>query len=1133
MKKSILFYVSFCLSIVLHAQQSRNIDLTVAGSLSDSLSANDRTIVSNLTLTGTVDARDFKTIRDSIPSLEHLNLEQVSIVSYHGSKGTIYGDTSYVANVIPAYAFNIYSSKLSSVILPISFTSLDNTVFMNFKGSISVDSYNQLYSTFDGVLFDKNKTTIFHCYKKGSYTIPSTVTSISNNCFSGCDSLKTLNIPASLIYIGKYVFSDLSQNAPNIIVDPLNQYFSSSDSVLFNKDKTVLIFCHKEKTGTYAIPTSVKEIRFGAFAYCSNLKSISMPEGLITIDSLAFMNCGNWVGMLNIPSTVEYIRLNAFLNCWGLMGQVILPSKLKHIGNQAFENCWNISDEMAIPSTVTYIGQYAFYACKKLSAFRFSSSLIEIGDCAFCYDTFNAIYIENEVPITFGTNNILAYFVSNVDLASTCTLYVPFGTKSSYQLAPIWKDFVNIQEMPEFKLSANSVFLPATSGSIATVDVTSNTSWLAVSTQTWLTVLPSKAKTGNGTITFLASANVGPERSAVVLISSTGLLPSTFIVTQADSIAIVQNIVDLSITTESVVNDYFFANYFDYGSSTDISYSVISDNIAVVKPTVSRINFGLIPYSAGTANITVTAKTKSGKIANIIFKVTVTSTATITCPTLVIQEIITPVLCNGESTGAIQLSVTGGTNPYRYKWSNTKTDNVIESMPAGTYSVIVTDVKGCVGVKSFTISESSKIEIDSTIHQPQCSNSDGSISLSVSGGISPYIYKWNNGTINTSITGKEAGVYSVTVTDSKSCEKHVSYQLNNVSGPQALIDTIIGSKCNESVGIIQITASGGTAPYSYLWNDNQKSKDRIGVRPGDYSVVISDASGCKTTLKANVPSKTFIQPSISLTTVSSGDGKNLIVWQKEDNDAICKYNIYREGISAGKYEKVGQCLSSKTSIFEDSLVNPLSQSWRYKIAAEDYCGKETNLSHECKTMHLQKNLGLQSEVNLDWDDYEGTDFSTYVIYRQTAAKGVEEIAKVPASISRYTDVDNIIGNKSYFVGIELPEPIDVSKPKLKSDSGPFSQSLSNLAESKLIIASEQSLSTITISPNPVKTSTIISINSQKTFSITVFDGIGRIVAFESGIGTITLNCSQILSGAYIVRIQSGNDICTKSLIVEK
>jgi hypothetical protein len=484
MKTLYLLFISLFIAVMLQAQISKNLEVT-AGSLKTTLTAEELNSVTNLTLTGTIDARDFKTLRDTLPNLKVLDLTDVNIVFYSGNEGPS-GYYSYCqAKTIPAYAFynpNTDKGKasLTTILLPLSITTIEYYGFQKCSGLTSME-------------------------------IPSLVSTIGSGAFLSCNSLISVNIPASVTSIQSNAFSCSGL----ISVDGGNPNYSSLDGVLFDKSRTGLLQCPTSKTGSYSIPSSVSYIGSEAFSNCNSLTSITIPSSVNSLGSSAFSNCS---GLISVDeenpnySSVDGVLFDksetALIKCpVSKTGSYSIPAKVTTISADAFYNC-SLITSLAIPSSVTSIGNTAFAYCSGLTSVTTDSSY----------------------PITLISYSNIFYGVNK----TTCTLNVPFGAKKFYAVADQWKDFSNIIEQSNgFILNLNTVKLAADEGSNASVEVSANVEWAANSDQTWLTVNPTSG-TGNNTLTFAATANTSvATRTAKVTVSATGFPSLTISVYQS------------------------------------------------------------------------------------------------------------------------------------------------------------------------------------------------------------------------------------------------------------------------------------------------------------------------------------------------------------------------------------------------------------------------------------------------------------------------------------------------------------------------------------------------------------------------------------------------------------------------
>lgn len=184
------------------------------------------------------------------------------------------------------------------------------------------------------------------------------------------------------------------------------------------------------------------------------------------------------------------------------------------------------------------------------------------------------------------------------------------------------------------------------------------------------------------------------------------------------------------------------------------------------------------------------------------------------------------VSCNGLANGSVNTSVSGGTPPYSYSWSNGSVNNAINSLSPGNYSVNITDANNCSKSFSTTINEPSPLVASPTQINVTCNGgSDGSATISSSGGTSPYTFSWSNGSTNSSITNLSAGTYTCTVKDLNLCQVGQSFSITQPSalngGSISPTNTTICAGASASF-TNSISPSGGSGAFTYAW---EKSTD--------------------------------------------------------------------------------------------------------------------------------------------------------------------------------------------------------------------------------------------------------------------------------------------------------------------
>ena len=203
------------------------------------------------------------------------------------------------------------------------------------------------------------------------------------------------------------------------------------------------------------------------------------------------------------------------------------------------------------------------------------------------------------------------------------------------------------------------------------------------------------------------------------------------------------------------------------------------------------------------------------------------------------------VKCNGGSTGAATV-ITSIPFPTSYLWSNGAGTATVVGLSAGEYSVTVSDVDGCEARATATILEPTNIKVSTNVvNQPSCQGSyNGLLSIFADGGVPPYTYEWENGTTLKTISSLIAGDYSVTVTDAFGCTVADTLTLSEPDPIAADIDFLNESGPGLNNGKANIIATGGTAPYTFTWSDGPVSKDRSNLKPGYYTITITDVKGC-------------------------------------------------------------------------------------------------------------------------------------------------------------------------------------------------------------------------------------------------------------------------------------------------
>lgn len=209
------------------------------------------------------------------------------------------------------------------------------------------------------------------------------------------------------------------------------------------------------------------------------------------------------------------------------------------------------------------------------------------------------------------------------------------------------------------------------------------------------------------------------------------------------------------------------------------------------------------------------------------------------------------VSCNGLTDGGVYITVSGGTTPYDFDWSNGATTEDLVNVGAGVYTGTITDANGCTFTSpQIPVTEPAVLAATVTSYEDISCNgaADGSIDVTVTGGTTPYNYSWSSTASTEDLSGLGAGTYDLTVTDDNGCSTTVTQAIIEPAVLALTLDSVVNGLCNgDSHGGIYVTAAGGTTPYTFAWSNSTANEDLTQVAAGEYTVSLTDANGCTAT----------------------------------------------------------------------------------------------------------------------------------------------------------------------------------------------------------------------------------------------------------------------------------------------
>ena len=385
--------------------------------------------------------------------------------------------------LIPDSAFN-NCSKLTSVTIPNSVTSIGNSAFYSCSGLTAITIPNSVTSI--GI------NAFNHCYRLTSVTIPNSVISIGGSAFSSCFGLTSIVVGS-----GNRVYND--GNGSNCIIQTATNTLivGCKNTVIPNSVTSIGQNAFQECTGLTAVtmPNSVTSIASSAFGNCTGLTSVTIGNSVTTIGNNAFSNCTGLTSV-TIPNSVTSIGESVFTNCSNLTSvtignsvteigyspfqdctsltsivvengntkydsrdncnaiietatntliysckNTVIPNSVTSIGENAFSNCTGLTS-ITIPNSVISIGNFAFNGCTGLTSVTIGNSVTTIGDYAFgyCTDLASITSLATTPPtIQYGTFD---------EVPDDCPIYVPSESIWEYKSTSGWRDRANyIQEI--------------------------------------------------------------------------------------------------------------------------------------------------------------------------------------------------------------------------------------------------------------------------------------------------------------------------------------------------------------------------------------------------------------------------------------------------------------------------------------------------------------------------------------------------------------------------------------------------------------------------------------------------------------------------------------------------------------
>lgn len=349
---------------------------------------------------------------------------------------------------------------------------------------------------------------------------------------------------------------------------------------------------------------------------------------------------------------------------------------------------------------------------------------------------------------------------------------------------------------------------------------------------------------------------------------------------------------------------------------------------------------------------------------------------------------------------------------------------------------------------------------------------------------------------------------------------NASTMCNYVFGGSTAIDCSFAVSSNEQVNI----PNAMVGEYYVLMVTNYSNL------PGTISIVTGPGTtgvACDSSL---VPTCVSPPPPVQQVCKVSTDyiiNRNVVLWNK-DSVYIGNYEVQRETATMNVYSTIGVVAATDSSIFEDTISNPIQQAFKYRIQTSDTCGN-LRYGNGHKTIHLLTSYNtFTGYPQLGWSPYQGFNYYTYYIYRGTSPQTLNLYDSISASFTSYTDVSPLGGANYYSIAVAPPNPCHPWRA--------IDLSFSNVAPVMVTTVEEMGEALLIIYPNPSNGNINVSFgNNIVTGKLSIVDITGRQLLLNTLQNTsqFQLDASSFANGFYYVVLETETGIVRKNIVISK
>ncbi len=373
----------------------------------------------------------------------------------------------------------------------------------------------------------------------------------------------------------------------------------------------------------------------------------------------------------------------------------------------------------------------------------------------------------------------------------------------------------------------------------------------------------------------------------------------------------------------------------------------------------------------------------------------------------------------GAASGEASVVVSGGTGPYRYRWSNGDTTARATDLPGGAVSIAVTDANGCTASTSQTIESTPAINVSvASIEPASCGQASGRIELSVNQSTGGVSYIWSHdATLDGPIAAElAAGIFTVTVTDEADCSITLQMTVPSANGPSVQVASQTRVGCDGSPASATVTASGGTGALTIRWSNGETGATAGNLPAGTTTATVTDANGCTTAITVNILREPGIDLAVTTQPASCSPGNDGAIIATPANPTGLRYALEGfavaqtsgtfRGLAPGTYllvtQRDGQCERRDTITVGGPPPGTLAPLDSIAIAMPLCAGEATGTLQAYPSPGTTLTYSLNGGTFQATPNFAGLAAGTYVLTRRSTDSGCE--AKDTVVISAPTPI---------------------------------------------------------------------------------------------------------------------------------